>query len=272
MDARIVLRVDAGIMPKSGRNRKPLNVYMDGMIIGDIGWGQTAQYNVSPGTHEISVILKLGGPAVGLAVDARDGETALVRCYFDMGGEGLALVNEKDKAAHAALKAQARTNGSVLAAKTFAYLIGGISVFLGVLNLLLNNGLFGLMITGTLEKPAQFLGDIGLLGPDINGIYWLGIGVVFLVLGVLIKRRSLPALTAATLLYGADGCIALFSLFALAKQFGGHDLSFVGPFVLLFFSVVFHVLILIQMGKAIFYLAAAKRRKTQTPPQPTAKA
>jgi hypothetical protein len=244
MPFKLHLQFDKGIMPRAGLLNKPLDVIVDGRKAMDIGWGQSVVLTIPAGNHSLSVSSKLANsPATPLFFDANDGETVRISCYLDVGGAGLTLVNENDTAVSKSTKKQTRQHASYLSSVVFVNLIGGVAFAAGVANL---------------------FSTVGLLGPKSNGIYWAILGVIFVILGYFVRKKSALALTLATLIYGFDSYLAVRSFLAIAVLVPSGNSEIVLPLVFWLFSVIFHIVFFFPMLKGIFTILALKRQEKDT--------
>ena len=91
-------------------------------------------------------------------------------------------------------------------------------------------GALGILFGGlSLGLHVDMLGEMGIT------TYSIGLGVVFIILGLMVRRRSLPALYAGIALYAADTVLGL----VLTAQSGGTP----GIFNILFRGLIFMPLV-----------------------------
>lgn len=153
-----------------------------------------------------------------------DGSTLRVQLVQKVSSAGLHVLRNGQPLPGSASDPEARLKGSAIA----VFVVGGLNALLGLL------GLF---------TESEFLQMMGV------GLFTLIFGIVFLVLGFFVLRRSLVALIAAIIIFALDAILGLYYIIDAGASPG-------------FAWIIFRVLLLIAMGLGIPAIRELKERST----------
>ena len=232
MSIKVNLRVLRGIMPRSGVLHNPLHIFVDDNIVEDIGWGRKTTLTLPAGKHSIYVADKKGyRPYNLLTIDAADGATVNLFCYLDTQNGQLTTINKADTAAINSIHQKIPWGGGSYHSASVAHQNAiGTVYFVGILTL----------IIGIVVQFSDYLDGLG-----INSTTMIVLGVVFIVLGFFVQRKSIIALILSILIYTWD-MVGIILILALGN-------------ILMLGSLAMHIIFLISMIKGIGAIIKLKK-------------
>jgi hypothetical protein len=93
MPTKLNVKIDKGIMPRSGALNKPLVLFLDDGVIANLDWGDKQSFSIQAGRHTNTLKTRQGGMFNTLSFEAVDGDAITLYGFFDRENHQLSLLN-----------------------------------------------------------------------------------------------------------------------------------------------------------------------------------
>ena len=227
---KLFVRIGQNFMSRSESKDKPVEIFLDGENTGEFGWVENRDLVISDGKHELTVVPKPGEKYLKnvqpvpqtMSFEAGDEDIIRISCHY-LEPQGWYLIKEDwNETSTYWLK---MTFGTI-------YFIGAYNLVVGLL--------FTLLLGFDFLRP--------LLGLPLLSII---VGVIYLILGFLVQRKSYIALIIAI------GLVVLDLIFAVITLIPG-DIG-----VILWFAVtiIIHILLLSFMVPGLSAIKALRQKE-----------